>query len=105
MSLLLQVVVAPVMASVADVLESVRQVLSWLERKPFERSDEYHGVRTTLIRSPNCLLLTILTILLFQLELGACNERAEGHLCRDASGCDQVLLRQARHSRGQSDPG
>ena len=54
MSLLLQVVVAPVMASVADVLESVRQVLSWLERKPFERSDEYHGVRTTLIRSPNC---------------------------------------------------
>ena len=46
-----QVVVAPVMASVADVLESVRQLLSWLERKPFDRSDEYHGVRTTLIRS------------------------------------------------------
>ena len=45
-----QVVVAPVMASVADVLESVRQLLSWLERKPFDRSDEYHGVRTTLIR-------------------------------------------------------
>ena len=45
-------VVAPVMASVADVLESVRQLLSWLERKPFDRSDEYHGVRTTLIRSP-----------------------------------------------------
>jgi len=44
-----QVVVAPVMASVADVLESVRQLLSWLERKPFDRSDEYHGVRTTLI--------------------------------------------------------
>ena len=43
-------VVAPVMASVADVLESVRQLLSWLERKPFDRSDEYHGVRTTLIR-------------------------------------------------------
>ena len=38
------------MASVADVLDSVRQLLSWLERKPFDRSDQYHGVRTTLIR-------------------------------------------------------
>jgi len=44
-----QVVLAPVMASVADVLDSVRQLLSWLERKPFDRSDQYHGVRTTLI--------------------------------------------------------
>ena len=44
-----QVVVAPVMAAVADVLESVRHLLSWLERKPFDRSDQYHAVRTTLI--------------------------------------------------------
>ena len=44
-----QVVVAPVMSAVADVLESVRLLLSWLERKPFDASAEYHGVRTTLI--------------------------------------------------------
>ena len=40
---------APIMASVADVLDSVRHLLSWLERKPFDSSHEYHTVRTTLI--------------------------------------------------------
>ena len=44
-----QVVTAPVMSSVADVLDSVRLLLSWLERKPFDMSIEYHTVRTTLI--------------------------------------------------------
>ena len=44
-----QVVRAPVMSSVADVLDSVRLLLSWLERKPFDLSHEYHTVRTTLI--------------------------------------------------------
>jgi len=44
-----QVVRAPVMSSVADVLESVRLLLSWLERKPFDLTHAYHTVRTTLI--------------------------------------------------------
>ena len=44
-----QVVTAPVMSSVADVLDSVRLLLSWLGRKPFDLSHTYHAVRTTLI--------------------------------------------------------
>ena len=84
MLIVAQVVVAPVMASVADVLESVRQLLSWLERKPFDRSDEYHGVRTTLIRYFHNLTER-LTISLFQLELGVGDKRTEGHVCRDTS--------------------
>ena len=44
-----QVVTAPVMSSVADVLDCVRLLLSWLGRKPFDLSQEYHTVRTTLI--------------------------------------------------------
>jgi hypothetical protein len=44
-----QVVRAPVMSSVADVLDSVRLLLSWLERKPFDLTHAYHTVRTTLI--------------------------------------------------------
>ena len=44
-----QVVRAPIMSSVADVLDSVRLLLSWLERKPFDMSHEYHSVRTNLI--------------------------------------------------------
>ena len=44
-----QVVRAPVMSAVAEVLDSVRLLLSWLERKPFEASAEYLAVRTSLI--------------------------------------------------------
>merc|ERR1719411_719138 len=44
-----QVVRAPVMSAVAEVLDSVRLLLSWLERKPFDLSHVYHTVRTTLI--------------------------------------------------------
>ena len=75
------------MASVADVLDSVRQLLSWLERKPFDRSDQYHGVRTTLIRwllalSSNLLEKLIIAV---QLEFGAGDKRPARHICRDSS--------------------
>ena len=80
-------VLAPVMASVADVLDSVRQLLSWLERKPFDRSDQYHGVRTTLIRwlfvlSGNLLEKLIIAV---QFEFGAGDKRPARHVCRDSS--------------------
>ena len=75
------------MASVADVLDSVRLLLSWLERKPFDRSDQYHGVRTTLIRwllalSSNLLEKLIIAV---QFEFGAGNKRPARHVCRDSS--------------------
>ena len=75
------------MATVADVLDSVRQLLSWLERKPFDRSDQYHGVRTTLIRwllalSSNLLEKLIIAV---QFEFGAGDKRPARHICRDSS--------------------
>lgn len=44
-----QTVTGATMAAVGDVLESVRILLSWLERKPFNTSLEFIKVRTTLI--------------------------------------------------------
>ena len=75
------------MASVADVLDSVRQLLSWLERKPFDRSDQYHGVRTTLIRWLLALSSNLLEKLItaVQFEFGAGDKRPARHLCRDSS--------------------
>ena len=75
------------MASVADVLDSVRQLLSWLERKPFDRSDQYHGVRTTLIRWLFALSSNLLEKLIIadQFEFGAGNKRPARHVCRDSS--------------------
>ena len=75
------------MASVADVLDSVRQLLSWLERKPFDRSDQYHGVRTTLIRWLLALSSNLLEKLLtaVQFEFGAGDKRPARHVCRDSS--------------------
>ncbi len=37
------------MSAVADVLDAVRLLLSWLDRRPFESKSEFHRVRTTLI--------------------------------------------------------
>ncbi len=37
------------MSAVADVLDAVRLLLSWLDRRPFESKGEFHRVRTTLI--------------------------------------------------------
>jgi len=45
-----QVVTAPVMSNVAEVLDAVRVLLSWLDRKPFDSQPEYHHVRATMIR-------------------------------------------------------
>jgi hypothetical protein len=44
-----QAVSAPMMSAVADVLDAVRLLLSWLDRRPFESKGEFHRVRTTLI--------------------------------------------------------
>ncbi len=44
-----QAVNAPIMSAVADVLDAVRLLLSWLDRRPFESKSEFHRVRTTLI--------------------------------------------------------
>ena len=75
------------MASVADVLDSVRQLLSWLERKPFDRSDQYHGVRTTLIRCFFVLCGNLLEklIIAVQFEFGAGDKRPARHFRRDSS--------------------
>jgi len=45
-----QVVTAPVMSNVAEVLDAVRILLSWLDRKPFDSQPEYHQTRATMIR-------------------------------------------------------
>jgi connector enhancer of kinase suppressor of Ras 2 len=44
-----QEVSAPMMSAVADVLDAVRLLLSWLDRRPFDSKSEFHRVRTTLI--------------------------------------------------------
>ena len=44
-----QEVSAPIMSAVADVLDAVRLLLSWLDRRPFDSKSEFHRVRTTLI--------------------------------------------------------
>jgi len=44
-----QTVTGPVMSAVSDVLDSVRILLSWLHRKPFDTKEEFYKVRTTLI--------------------------------------------------------